>query len=461
MSRSLVRYFLALLLGTGAVLALLALGDRWYPTAPSMLAAPAAAAHRSHPLALMLVQIVVVLAAARLAGRVFRAVGQPAVIGEIAAGLLLGPSLLGWLAPATFAALFPPSSLPPLQWLSQLGVLLFMFTVGTEVDLGELRHKARAAVAISHTSIVLPFVLGVALAVGVFGTLAPAGVSFMAFALFLGIAMSITAFPVLARILQERRLNDTPVGRIAIACAAIDDVTAWCLLAFVVALAQATGLGQAALTLALTAVFIAAVILLLRPLLARWAERSRHAESEALSLPLALMVLCSCAALTEAIGVHALFGAFLAGTAMPALPAFRQALRDRLQGFAAALLLPLFFALTGLRTQIDLIDGVGDWLLCAAIIGVAVAGKLGGGYLAARLTGSTAREALMIGALMNTRGLMELVVLNIGYDLGILSPKAFSMLVLMALVTTCMTGPLLGLAQRHRPRFSPKDAVTD
>lgn len=448
MRKSSLPYLGALLLSVLAIVALLALGRHLHGgTAISALSPTAAAAH---PLALMLLQITVVLIAARLTGRLFQHCGQPAVIGEIAAGLLLGPSALGLAWPELTAALFPVASLPPLQWLSQLGVLLFMFTVGTDIDLGELRHKARAAVVISHTSIVLPFALGVVLALAAFPLLAAPGVSFHAFALFMGIAMSITAFPVLARILQERGLSHTPLGRTAIACAAIDDVTAWCLLALVIALAQNSGMTQVVLTLVLTLAFVALMLVVVRPLLARWAARRLPAatHSDALSLSTALMILCAAAAATEAIGIHALFGAFMAGVVMPAMPAFRSALRERLQGFAAALLLPLFFALTGLRTQIGLIDGLQDWLLCGVIIVVAIAGKLGGGLLAARHTGSSWREAFMIGSLMNTRGLMELIVLNIGYDLGILSPRVFSMMVIMALVTTCMTGPLLSLAQR-------------
>jgi Kef-type K+ transport system membrane component KefB len=238
MHKSAFFYLGALLLTVAAVAALLALGKFLHPEI--LVAALPGRADANHPLALLLLQITVILLAARATGALFRYCGQPAVIGEIAAGLLLGPSALGLAWPELMSALFPPASLPPLQWLSQIGVLLFMFCVGTDIDLAELRHKARAALVISHTSIALPFALGVMLALIAFPLLAAPGVSFHAFALFIGIAMSITAFPVLARILQERGLNHTALGRTVVACAAVDDVTAWCLLALVIALAPAS-----------------------------------------------------------------------------------------------------------------------------------------------------------------------------------------------------------------------------
>ena len=446
-------YLLALLLSVLAAAGLAGWGGVLYPAVSAPAAAPPAAtaelvARLKQPLALLLLQMGVVIVAARLLGRAIRRFGQPAVIGEILAGVLLGPSLLGLLWPQALAFLFPPSALGPLQLLAQLGVLLFMFAVGLELDLGELRRQARAALVVSHASMVLPFLLGLGLALALFPQLAPPGVPFQSFALFFGVAMSITAFPVLARILEERRMTDTPIGRAAIASAAMGDASAWCLLALVVALAHARGAGTALLTTALALAFVLALHLLLKPLLARLFDARLAADRGGSSaLALALVLLLGCAAFTEVIGIHALFGAFLAGTAMPRGAAFREPLKERLQGFSTVGLLPLFFALTGLRTQIGLLQGAQDWLLCGLIVLVAVAGKLGGTLLAARCTGSSWREAFALGALMNTRGLVELIVLNLGYDLGILSARVFTMLVLMALITTCMAGPLLSWAR--------------
>lgn len=453
-------YLLALLLSALAVAGLAAWGQALYPVAA---AAPppalAAAAGQSPQLALLLLQMLVIVAAARLLGRVFRRIGQPAVIGEIFAGILLGPSLLGLLWPQALATLFPPAAMAPLQLLSQLGVLLFMFALGLELDLAELRRQARTALLISHVSMLLPFLLGMGLALAAFPLLAPPGVPFHAFALFLGVAMSITAFPVLARILDERRMVHTPVGRMALACAAIGDLSAWCLLALVVALAQARGLAAAGLSAALAVLFVLALHGVARPLLQRAFGARLAAERDGTgALALAVVLLLACSFCAEVIGIHALFGAFLAGTVMPAGSTVREPLRQRLNGFSAVGLLPLFFALTGLRTHLGLLQGAQDWLLCGLIAAVAVAGKLGGTLLAARCTGSGWRESFTLGALMNTRGLVELIVLNVGYELGVLSARVFTMLVIMALLTTCMTGPLLSLARRRGGMASPGSA---
>jgi Kef-type K+ transport system membrane component KefB len=450
MRNFIMAYAAALLVAALALAGLAEWGRMLYPAtgAPSGDAAAAALASRlQQPTALLLLQMTVVIVAARLLGRAFRRIGQPAVVGEIVAGILLGPSLLGLLWRQALNFLFPPQALAPLQLLSQLGVLLFMFAVGLEVDVQALRRQARAALLISHASMVLPFLLGVGLTLAVFPTLAPPGVPFFAFALFFGVAMSITAFPVLARILEERGMMQTAVGRMAIACAAIGDLSGWCLLALVVALVHAQGLAGAALAALLGLLMVPVLHLLVKPVLQRSFGARLAADGSgvaALTLALVLLLLL-CSVFTEVIGIHALFGAFLAGTAMPVEAAFRAPLRQRLHGFSSVALLPLFFALTGLRTQIGALQGAADWLLCGLIVAVAVAGKLGGTVLAARLTGSSWREAGTLGALMNTRGLVELVVLNLGYDLGILSDRAFTMLVIMALLTTCATGPLLAL----------------
>jgi len=303
---------------------------------------------------------------------------------------------------------------------------------------------------VSHAGIVAPFLLGAAGALFLYRDLAPAGVSFSAFALFLGVSMSVTAFPVLARILEERGLTGSALGATAIACAAIGDVTAWCLLAAVVALAQAGAVGGALWTVGLSLLFIAAMLLLVRPWLARLARRGTAPWAGSTGLLSAVIVFVFAAALgTEVLGLHALFGAFLAGVCIPEGAGLRQFLRDRLETFSSAFLLPLFFAFTGLRTQIGLLDDARSWWMCLGIIALATLGKLGGTLLSARSTGMAWRESLSLGVLMNTRGLVEIIVLNIGFDLGILTPPIFAMLVLMALVTTFMTAPLVSWIRRH------------
>jgi Kef-type K+ transport system membrane component KefB len=400
--------------------------------------------HLRHPLALLLMQLIVIVGAARFVGWLFRRIGQPSVIGEMVAGVLLGPSLLGMVWPQTQSFLFPASSMPALYLLSQVGVILYMFLVGIDLDLGHLRQKAHAAVLVSHASIVVPFFLGASLALFIYPAVAPRNISFTPFALFLGIAMSITAFPVLARIVEERGLTGSYLGSTTIACAAVDDVTAWCLLALVVAIAGASSFGAVGLTLVLTVCFIALMLLVVRPQAARFVGREHRSETGSKGLVAGVLTFAFAAALfTEVIGIHALFGAFLAGAVMPANARLRSFLRDRLETFTTVLLLPLFFAFTGLRTQIGLLADPESWLLCLVVIVAAVAGKFGGSTLAARWTGLGWKDSVAIGLLMNTRGLMELIVLNIGYDMGILSPRIFAMMVLMALVTTFMAGPLL------------------
>jgi len=479
MRRNLLFYLITLLVfGTGIYLAL-DYGRHLTPLTvtpevspgPALPAASASAGagpgqmllERLHaPLGVLLLQLIVIILAARLVGRLFSRLGQPAVIGEMVAGILLGPSLLGLALPATEAFLFPPASLGALGLLSQIGVILFMFVVGIEVDLEHLHKKAQAAVLVSHASIVVPFFLGVAFSLLIYQALAPAAITFSAFALFMGIAMSITAFPVLARILEERRLTRTALGTIAIACASVDDLTAWCMLAVVVAVVQADGLGAAALTVGLALGFILLMLFVIRPQAARLLRVEGGAETQSKKLVAGVLVFVFAAALlTEAIGIHALFGAFLAGVVMPSNSRLRAFLRERLETFSSVFLLPLFFALTGLRTQIGLLNDWPSWLLCAGLVAVAIAGKLGGSMLAARWTGMGWKDAFSIGVLMNTRGLVELIVLNIGYDLGILSPRVFTMMVLMALITTFMTGPILSsLGYGRRAAASAADRAS-
>ncbi len=457
MNKNLVSYAVLILISILGLAVLLKVGARLQTPLPAgqveTVSTQGATAqlmqNLQEPLSRLLLQLIVIVVVARAAGWLFAKIGQPPVIGEMLAGILLGPSLLGLVAPGALNFLFPTDSLGVLKLFSQMGVVLFMFLVGMDLDLRGLRKKAHSAVMVSHASIFLPMLLGVGLALFLYRSYAPEGVAFSSFGLFMGIAMSITAFPVLARILEERGLTKTPLGATSIACAAVDDVTAWCLLAVVVAIVQATGLASAFLTVGLSVVFVVAMFYVVRP----WIERTLGEETETShrkGLIAGTLVFAFVSAwLTELIGIHALFGAFLAGVVAPPQKEFRAALRERLEVVVSVVLLPLFFVFTGLRTQIGLLNDVASWMLCAAVIAVAVAGKLGGGMLAARWTGMSWRDSFSIGALMNTRGLMELIVLNLGYDLGILSQKVFSAMVLMALATTFMTGPLLDLARRR------------
>jgi len=401
----------------------------------------------SNPLSRLFLQLMVIISASFLIGRLFTRCGQPAVVGEMLAGILLGPSLFGLLAPNIFQFIFAASSLDALRLFSQIGVCLFMFAVGMELDVSQLRHKARAAVVVGHGSIVIPYFLGVTLALFLYSRLAQPGASFIAFALFMGISMSITAFPVLVRILQDRGILKTPLGNTATMCAAVGDVTAWSILAFVVAIARASSVGGAAVSLGLVLIFVALMLFVLKRNLPAWLRRDEPGKG---ALAVVLGVVLVSALSTELIGIQALFGAFLAGIIMPTAGGFRQKLVVRVESLSSVLLLPLFFAFIGLRTQIGLLNGGRDWLICFGIIGVATVGKLGGTALTARLVGMQWRESFQLGALMNTRGLMELIALNIGYELNILSLRIFTMLVVMALVTTVMTGPLLTLFGKRR-----------
>lgn len=395
-------------------------------------------------LTVLLVQVGTIVVVSRILGIVTRWLGQPLVIAEVVAGIVLGPSLLGWLAPGLMHALFPPSSLQTLKLLSQVGLVLFMFMIGLELDPKLLRGKTHSSVVISHSSIVVPFGLGVLAAFGVYDTYSTATVPFASFVLFLGVSMSVTAFPVLARILSERQLMSSRVGVIAIACAAVDDVTAWCLLALVVAVARARGVGSALWTTALALAFILIMLFLVRPFMRRLGTRVANREGLTSTVMAAIFVmLLVSSTITELIGIHALFGAFLFGAIFPKEGKLAETLIERVESVAVVLFLPLFFAYSGLRTQIGLVNGVGEYLVTGLFILVATVGKFGGSTIAGRLTGLRWREASAIGVLMNTRGLMELIVLNIGLDIGVISPTVFTMLVIMALVTTFATTPVL------------------
>ena len=403
----------------------------------------------THPLAILLLQIATIILVARLFSWGCRKIGQPAVIGEIAAGIVLGPSLIGMYFPGFSDFLFPEQSLGNLGLLSQIGLVLFMFVIGMELDLKVLRKQAHEAVVISHASIIIPFALGLGLAYFVYNSFAPQGVPFVSFGLFLGISMSITAFPVLARIAQERGIHKTRVGTVVLTCAAADDITAWSLLAVVIAIVKAGSFVSALPTIIMAVAYVFILLKVVRPFLKRIGDL--HASRENLSKPVVaifFLVLILSAYATEIIGIHALFGAFMAGAVMPDNQKFKQIFIEKVEDVALVLLLPLFFVFTGLRTQIGLLNDPYLWKVCGLVILVAVTGKFVGSALAARFIGQNWRDSLTIGALMNTRGLVELVALNIGYDLGVMTPEIFAMLVIMALVTTFMTAPALHFIDR-------------
>lgn len=406
----------------------------------------------AEPASMLLLQIISILIVSRIFGYLFAKIGQPTVIGEILAGIVLGPSLLGYFYPEAFHFLFAAKSLGNLYILSQIGLILFMFTIGMELNLRTLKEKIGETYVISHASILIPYFLGMLLAYFVYDEFAAKQTDFLSFALFIGISMSITAFPVLARIVQEKGLSKTHLGTIAIASAANDDVTAWCILAAVIAIAKTGSFVSSLYTIGFAILYVVVMLLVVRPFLKRLGEI--YTNSEVLNKSIVaflLLILILSAFTTQVIGIHALFGAFLAGVVMPQLPHFRKLIIDKIEDVSVTLLLPLFFVFTGLRTEIGLLNTPYLWSICGLFILVAVGGKFIGGAFTARILGETWKDSLSIGVLMNTRGLMELIVLNIGYEMGILPPPIFVMLVIMALVTTFMTTPALSLINRLFP----------
>jgi Kef-type K+ transport system membrane component KefB len=409
----------------------------------------------SDPLAKLLLQIIVIIAFARLFGFLFKKIGQPAVIGEIVAGIVLGPSIVGLFFQQVNGFLFPAASLGTLNLLSQVGLILFMFIIGMELDLKAIGKQAYGAVIISHASIIIPYTLGVGLAYFIYRNYAPEGVSFLSFALFMGIAMSITAFPVLARILQEKKLTRTRLGAMALTCAAADDLTAWCILAAVIALVKSGSSVSVLYTIALALLYVVMMLKVLRPALQKLEDiyiANEKKRTPIIALFFIILILSSYT--TSIIGIHSLFGAFVAGIVMPEDFSFRKIIIEKIEDVSLVLLLPLFFVITGLRTQIGLLNEGHLWATFGWILLVAVSGKFGGSAIAARMVGQSWKDSFSIGVLMNTRGLMQLIVLNIGYDLGVLSPQIFAMMVLMALVTTFMTGPALDIINWLMPEKS-------
>jgi len=391
----------------------------------------------------LLLAVVIIVAACAAVGALLRRLGQPSVIGEILTGVLLGPSVFGAVWPQAFHQVLPAEIMPQLGILAQLGAILFVFLAGLELNTSLLRGRSGTAVVVSHVSIALPFVLGIALAIAVHARFAPRGVQFEAFALFMGVSMSVTALPVMARILMDKGLLRSEVGTVAMTCALVDDVTAWCLLAVVIAFATASSFTGVVVTVVLAIFFAIFMVVVVRPLM-RAIASTRLAAMREVFLSLTLAVLLFSAFVTDRIGVHPIFGAFIFGMICPRdLPVFTW-IREHVSTLTTTLLLPLFFAFSGLRTQIGLL-GFNPvlWLWCLLILVVAIVAKLAGSAVAARTVGMEWRRSLQLGTLMNCRGLTELVVLNIGLDLGVLSPTLFTILVIMALVSTAMTSPIL------------------
>lgn len=393
----------------------------------------------------LVLQVGVILMISRVVGKLFSKIRQPQVVGEMVGGILLGPSLLGWVAPRVSNVVFPASSLSHLQALSEIGLVLFMFMVGLSLNSGEVKSNRRAAVLISHASMVIPFCAGALIALYIYPRMADDSYSFKGFALFMGASMSVTAFPVLARILTERSLLQSKIGSLSIACAAVDDVTGWCVLAYVVFTIRASRAAAPAYLMGVEAVGYALLMLFVVKPFTRYFERVFTANKRLTEHAFALMVLLllASALLTEWLGLHLVFGAFLMGAIMPRTPEFVQHVVEKFESLTVVVLLPLFFGLSGLRTAVNMVSGQGLWIYAMVIIVAAIASKLGGSLIAARLTGMGWKDATGLGVLMNTRGLMELIILNVGLEIGAIPTTVFSIMVLMALGTTFMTCPLL------------------
>jgi Kef-type K+ transport system membrane component KefB len=398
-----------------------------------------------HLVAVFLLAVAIVMLVARLFGAAAVRISQPRVMGEVVAGIALGPTIFGWLAPGLQASLFPADILPAFGIAANLGLVFYMFLVGLELDPKQLKGRISQAAAISNTSVALPLMLGIAVALPLYGLVGP-DKKFIAFALFMGVAMSITAFPVLARILVERRMLKRPVGALTLACAAIDDVTAWFLIALATAVATQGGTSDVIKTILYALAFTAFMVIVVRRLLAR----ASTAFDEAGRVPGGWIVAIFAGILlsaftTEEIGIAVIFGAFIMGMVMPRNAGLTEDVTHRIEDFVVILLLPMFFAYTGLRTNIGLLDRPVLWGITLLLIAVAVVGKFFGAMIAARITGFGWKPAAVIGTLMNTRGLTELIVLNLALEKGVISEGLFAMLVIMALVTTFMAGPLLRL----------------
>lgn len=439
-------YFLFLLVASFSIYTIFLKGQSLNQIESTPSALLSSAAHEQiNDLLQVLLALAVVIIMAQVMGTLFQYLGQPLVIGEVVGGILLGPSFLGAFAPKIHEALLPTSKMPLLGLIAQLGVVFYMFVVGLELDLKVLKNSGHSALAIAHSGIVFPLVLGAYLSLFLFQDLSVPGVPFSHFAFFFGISLSVTAFPVLARILTDKKMSKSRIGTMALTSAAIGDVTAWCLLAVLVSLAQ-DAFGNAIRTTGLTVLYIAGMFVVGGPIMRRlipWLERFDRLTHGGIAAFFVALLLSALA--TEYIGIHAIFGAFLLGAITPHDSRVAKELTDRVEDLVRIVFLPAFFAFTGMRTQIDLLGTPEDWKYCWIILSVATLGKFGGTFISARLNGFNWRESSSLGVLMNTRGLVELIILNLGLDLKLISPRLFTMLVIMALVTTLMTSPLLSL----------------
>lgn len=452
-----VYYIIILLVSVAALWGTLELGKEFSPAVSQAATAleqttafedfRASVSHHMHStIGLLLVQILVILLAARAMGWLFRQLHQPAVIGEIVAGILLGPSLFGRLAPNAFAALFPTSSLPNIQLLSNFGLILFMFAVGMELRLGDIRRQLRSSLVISHSGIFIPFILSLPLSYTIYTEYAAAYTDFVPFALFIGIAMSITAFPVLARIIQENNLLRTHLGKLSLSTAAAGDITAWLMLAAIIAISGSGSILSTGYNLLFLIAYLLVMFGVIRPLFRAAGKVYNNTEviSHGMVGVIFILLLLS-SYITELLSMHALFGAFMLGLIMPEELSFRKIVTDKVEDVSLLLFLPLFFVSSGLQTELGLIQGADMWGLLGLFTLIAVVGKVGGTYLAARACDESPKNSIYLGAFMNTRGLMELVVLGIGYEMKILPPSIYAVLVLMTIITTVMTMPMIHL----------------
>jgi len=405
----------------------------------------------------ILLQLIVILLVVQVFGYLCSFIGQPRVIGEILAGLALGPTLLGAILPRIEATVFPNSVLPTLQTLGDIGLVLYMFSLGTHIDTHTMLRQSRKATVVSLSGILLPVVMGGIFAFFLYPEFAGPKANLVAFMLLVGTAMAITAFPVLARLLAERHMLRTSIGTLALTCAAIDDVIGWCLLALVIALINATGLGSVAVTIGLLALFVGVMLGVVRPLLL---FADRRIQSKPVLMALTVILLLLSAYITNAMGIHPVFGAFMMGIILPRRTAFIEQVQS-IDQVNNLLFLPIYFVYNGLRTHIGLINSPVLWLICGLVLIVACLSKILGGALSLKALGESWKESFTLGTLMNTRGLVELIVLNIGLDLRVISPTFFAMLVIMAVVTTMMAPPLLpllGYGQKDVPEKGAMDS---
>ena len=474
-----VFYIIVLLASVAALWGTLRLGGGLAESSTPQLAATSGARafddftasvqhHLQSTIGLLLIQILVILMAARMMGWIFRKLRQPAVIGEIVAGILLGPSLFGRLAPEAFTTIFPSESLPNVQLLSNFGLILFMFVVGMELRLSDIRRQLKGSLIISHSGIFLPFVLSLPLSYSIYTEYAASYTGFVPFALFIGIAMSITAFPVLARIIQENNLLRTHLGKLSLSTAAAGDITAWLMLAAIIAISGSGSLLSTGYNLLFLIVYLLLMFGLIRPLFRAAGKVYNNTEviSHGMVGVIFILLLLS-SIITELLSMHALFGAFMLGLVMPEDLSFRKIITDKVEDVALLLFLPLFFVSSGLQTELGLIDSPEMWILLGLFTLVAVVGKVGGTYIAARACGESPKNSIYLGAFMNTRGLMELVVLGIGYEMRILPPAIYAVLVLMTVITTVMTMPMVHfinwvnkILERHHDRIEQLDKAS-